>query len=93
MPKGSRIREIAIIIPEKTAASSRAREIASIGSKNSTVSKKPVDMHQVGTRTRKKNVPRIKSGFNRLIRIAKIPQKKEDRKSRITMRPFVGRME
>jgi hypothetical protein len=93
MPKGSRIREIAIMMPEKTTASSRAREIASKGSKDSTASKKPVDMHQGGTSTRKKDVPRIKMGFKRLVRITKIPQKKEDKKSRIAILPFVGKME
>jgi hypothetical protein len=84
---------MAIIIPEKTIASSRAREIASKGSKDSTASKKPVDMHQGGIRTRKKNVPRTRRGLRRLNRIAKIPQKKEDKKSKITIRPFVGNME
>jgi hypothetical protein len=93
MPKGSRIRETAIIIPENTTASSKAREIASKGSKDSTASKKPVDMHQGGTRTRKNTVPRIRRGFIRLVKIVKIPQKKEERKSRITIRPFLGRME
>jgi hypothetical protein len=82
-----------MIIPEKTTASGRAREIASNGSKDSTASRKPVDIHQGGTKRRKKTVPTIKSGFRRLIAIKKIPQKKEDKKSRITILPLEGRME
>jgi hypothetical protein len=93
IPRGSRIRERAIITPEKTAASSNAREIASNGSKDSAASKKPVDIHHGGTRTRKKTVPRIKRGFRRLKRITKIPQKKEDKKSRITILPLEGKIE
>jgi hypothetical protein len=93
MPRGSRIRDRAIITPEKATDSTSAREIASNGSRDSTASKKPVDIHQGGTKTRKKSVPRIKRGFKRLIIIAKIPQKKVDKKSRITILPLEGRME
>jgi hypothetical protein len=93
IPRGSRIRDRAIITPEKITASSSARETASNGSKDSTASKKPVDIHQGGTKTRKKTVPRIKRGFKRLIMIAKIPQKKEDKKSRITILPLEGKKE
>jgi hypothetical protein len=50
-------------------------------------------MHQGGTSTRKKAVPSIKRGFRKLIMIAKIPQKKEDKKSRIAILPLEGKQE
>jgi len=90
IPKGSLISAKAMIISDKIIASSKALEVTSMGSAEPIASKNPEPKQQGGISKRKKTVPRIKSGFIKLITSMKKAQKKVDRKSSITILPREG---